>query len=57
MNQTFPCALVEMGPEVGSGLDTMESCGAQHRGAKPSPKMGMAGKASLRERFKLRPKR
>lgn len=40
MNQTFPCALVEMGPEVGSGLDTMESCGSPAQRGQTQPQNG-----------------
>lgn len=57
MNQTLPCALVEMGQELAVVRAPRSPMGDQHGGAKPSPKMGMAGKASLRKRFKLRPKR
>ena len=54
MNQTPPCSLVGDVPG-GWQLSGWNPVEAQLRGAKPSPKLAVTGKASQRKRFQRRP--
>lgn len=55
VNHTFPRALGRWARGWLLSGQVQSLVGAQHRGAKPSPKLGIMRKSSQRKRFKLRP--